>query len=156
MVDVGALVASQCDSYVSSQLGDAYQPKTLQNIIKGTNNQHVDHVTCHKGRLLHYYPPGELNQQESEGSESSSWCGWHNDHGALTALTSAMFLDPNGNEVTNPDPHSGLHVKSRHNEIKRLVVPRDHLAFQIGESAQILSGGILQATPHAVQVQPHR
>jgi len=30
-------------------------------------------------------------------------------------------------------------------------IPSDHIAYQIGESSQILSGGLLRATPHAVQ-----
>jgi len=29
-------------------------------------------------------------------------------------------------------------------------IPPDHIAFQLGEVFQILSGGILQATPHCV------
>lgn len=32
----------------------------------------------------------------------------------------------------------------------RVVIPPDHIAFQLGEVFQILSGGILQATPHCV------
>lgn len=36
----------------------------------------------------------------------------------------------------------------------RIVLPPDMLAFQIGETAQILSGGVLQATPHSVQASP--
>jgi isopenicillin N synthase-like dioxygenase len=33
----------------------------------------------------------------------------------------------------------------------KVTIPEDCLAFQIGETAQIHSGGILQATPHAVR-----
>ena len=33
----------------------------------------------------------------------------------------------------------------------KVGIPPSHLAFQIGETAQIHSGGILQATPHAVR-----
>ncbi len=36
----------------------------------------------------------------------------------------------------------------------RIVLPNDHMAFQIGETAQIHSGGVLQATPHSVQASP--
>ena len=32
----------------------------------------------------------------------------------------------------------------------RVVIPPDHIAFQLGEAFQILSGGLLQATPHCV------
>ena len=26
----------------------------------------------------------------------NDWCGWHNDHGTLTGLASAMYLDQDG------------------------------------------------------------
>ena len=32
----------------------------------------------------------------------------------------------------------------------RIVIPSDHIAFQLGEVFQILSGGTLLATPHCV------
>jgi isopenicillin N synthase-like dioxygenase len=31
------------------------------------------------------------------------------------------------------------------------VIPRDCIAYQIGETSTIMSGGLLRATPHAVQ-----
>ena len=67
-------------------------------------------------------------------------------------------------ESSSPDPSEhnnnigggsgGLFVQPRsingHGAPVRVVVPPDHCAFQVGETAQILSGGLLQATPHAV------
>jgi len=32
----------------------------------------------------------------------------------------------------------------------RITIPKEMLAFQLGESSQILSGGYLEATPHCV------
>jgi len=55
-------------------------------------------------------------------------------------------------EVDFKDPESGLFIKKRSAETKKAAIPKDCLAFQIGESAQIHSGGKLQATPHAVIV----
>ena len=81
----------------------------------------------------------------------SSWCGWHNDHGSLTGLVSAMYLDDSGSAVANSDPDAGLYIRSRSSELIKVGIPEDHIAFQIGETAQIHSGGILQATPHAVR-----
>merc|ERR1712137_347256 len=105
-----------------------------------------------KGRLLHYFPLDEKAALEAaENSDVSSWCGWHKDHGALTGLTSAMYLDKDGNPIPNPDPSAGLYIKQRHGGIVQALCPPDHLAFQIGEAAQIHSGGILQATPHSVR-----
>ena len=63
-----------------------------------------------------------------------------------------MFFDKDGNVVENKDPKAGLYVKTRKNEKIHLQF-NDHekyLAFQVGETSQILSGGALVATPHAV------
>ena len=51
----------------------------------------------------------------------------------------------------SPDPQAGLYVKSRQGQIHKVVAPPNSLLFQIGETAQIHSGGVLQATPHAVR-----
>ncbi|CAK4080594.1 unnamed protein product [Aphanomyces euteiches] len=84
-------------------------------------------------------------------ADFSNWCGWHNDHSALTGLVQALFTDMQGKTIENPDPNAGLYIKSRSGEIVKAVIPKGHLVFQIGETAQVLTGGILQATPHAVR-----
>lgn len=113
---------------------------------------------CCKARLLHYFPRSIEDISEStdttnnnEEDTFSSWCGWHNDHGSLTGLVSAMYLDEDGNAVTNSDSNAGLYIRGRSSELIKVGIPEDHVAFQIGETAQIHSGGILQATPHAVR-----
>ena len=150
IVNVGKLVARQCDRYVSSKCKD-YTPKKLENII--------DSSKCCKARLLHYFPMVDSEASIDNVSESSenkdelfsSWCGWHNDHGSLTGLTTAMFLDESGNEVQNKDKNAGLYVRNRKSELIKVSIPVGNIAFQIGECAQIHSGGYLQATPHAVR-----
>lgn len=106
-------------------------------------------------RLLHYFALSEEQiaaQNEATTLENSfAWCGWHNDHGALTGLVQAMFMDSTGATVPNPDPQAGLYVKNRRGEILKANIPPGHLVYQIGETSQILSGGTLQATPHAVR-----
>lgn len=77
--------------------------------------------------------------------------GWHNDHGSLTGLVPALYLNKDQEVIPNPDPTSGLFIRSRQGELVKVDMPPDHLAFQIGETAQIQSGGVLQATPHAVK-----
>ena len=32
----------------------------------------------------------------------------------------------------------------------RILIPKEMLAFQLGEGSQIMSGGIIEATPHCV------
>ncbi|CAE7732420.1 unnamed protein product, partial [Symbiodinium microadriaticum] len=102
IVEVGILVSKQCDSYVKKKCR-TYSDNKLSNIIKTS--------LCCKARLLHYYDCSSsmsaavtAGSERSEHDPFSSWCGWHNDHGSLTGLVSAMFIDGGGNQVQNTDP----------------------------------------------------
>ena len=66
-----------------------------------------------------------------------------------------MYLDRDGREVVEAEGggdggSGGLHIQSRSGEIVRVSIPKTALGFQIGETSQIQSGGVLRATPHAV------
>lgn len=54
-----------------------------------------------------------------------------------------MYIDKNGKEVEVNDPDCGLFIQSREDEIVRVAIPENAIAFQIGETAQIHSGGKL-------------
>lgn len=140
MCSVGELVAHHCDSYVTSKLGDAYPAGTLEKVVKTSRTA--------KGRLLHYFPV-----MTDEERSHDSWCTWHNDHSCLTALCSAYFttVDHPETEVPSPDANSGLWARTRTGQTVKIGIPKDHLAFQIGETSQILTGAVIRATPHAVQ-----
>lgn len=84
-------------------------------------------------------------------AEPDSWCGWHLDHGALTGLTSAMYMDASGREISTPDPRAGLYIRSRGGALVRAGIPADCLAFQLGQQMQVATGGALRATWHCVQ-----
>jgi isopenicillin N synthase-like dioxygenase len=147
IVHVGMMVAKKADQFVYNQL-PSYSPTRLYDVIKTSR--------CAKARLLHYFARSEeeIQAMASEGNadtEFSDWCGWHNDHGSLTGLVSAMFLDEQGQKVDNIDESAGLYIRKRSGELVKAGIPADHIAFQIGETAQIHSGGLLQATPHAVK-----
>lgn len=144
IVSVGILVAKQCDAYIKSQCS-TYKDMKLTEIVESSK--------CCKARLLHYFPQKEEINNESNNDESSfsSWCGWHNDHGSITGLVSAIYMNENGEIVNNTDSDAGLYIRSRKSELVKVAIPPDHIAFQIGETAQVHSGGILQATPHAVR-----
>lgn len=138
MISVGEHLAFHCDLYIKSKL-PSYSSGLLENLIKSSRTA--------KGRLLHYYAIYEDGQRDYD-----SWCGWHNDHSALTALTSAFFTHLDSDkEVSMPDADCGLYIRTRQDEIVKASIPKDCIAFQIGETSQILSGGILRATPHAVR-----
>ena len=53
--------------------------------------------------------------------------------------------------AASPDPKAGLYVRGRRGQLVKVALPSDHLGFQIGETAQVHTGGWLQATPHAVR-----
>lgn len=137
VVTVGRLLTKPCDAYVKSRC-PGYQHDKLTSVL--------DKSMCHKGRLLHYFARDDtlLDQTTADG-----WCGWHNDHSSLTGLVPGMFLDGRGHQVTCSD--AGLSIQSRHGSVVSVELPPNSLGFQIGETAQIHTGGILQATPHAVR-----
>jgi len=143
IVDTGALLAKHLDKFVHSKL-PGYPSDRLTKIIKESRT--------HKARLLHYFAATVKDGEHTVNNDDDwgSWCGWHNDHGSLTGLTSAMFIDEHGKDIANPDPHSGLYIKSRKGDVLKAVIPVDCLAYQMGETEQIHSGGALQATPHCV------
>ncbi len=80
IVSVGHLIAKQCDQYVSSRCS-TYTPNLLEGIVANS--------ICCKARLLHYFPQTVATVEshstdETDTQNFSSWCGWHNDHSALT------------------------------------------------------------------------
>ncbi|XP_051131422.1 uncharacterized protein LOC127251665 isoform X2 [Andrographis paniculata] len=140
ILDVGLLLAYHCDRYVS---------KKSKMHIDGSLQQILLRSRCHKGRLLYYFPTHNCDSEEDNDS-LSPWCGWHTDHGSLTGLTCGIFTR-DGVELPCPDNVAGLYVKTRSGQIVKVEYKQDEIAYQIGEVTEILSGGLLCATPHCVQ-----
>ncbi|XP_031386480.1 uncharacterized protein LOC116199990 isoform X2 [Punica granatum] len=138
--DVGLMVAYHCDQYVRKGIGKGENGELEQTLARSR---------CHKGRLLYYFPADNSKFTESNGS-MSSWCGWHTDHGSLTGLTCAIFME-DGFEVSCPDNATGLYVRTRTEQIVKVVYGEEEIAYQIGETTEILSRGYLCATPHCVR-----
>jgi len=99
MMEVGVLLAKQIDKLVNKELPQ-YPKGKLEEVIRNG--------TGHIGRLLHYLPFDKKENVEDD------WCGWHNDHGALTALTSSMYIDSDGQPVQFKETDGGLFAKNRH------------------------------------------
>jgi isopenicillin N synthase-like dioxygenase len=143
IVEVGLLVAKQCDNFIA-RVQPTYHSGMLEKIVATSK--------CCKARLLHYFPLSAEDVATTDDGNFSNWCGWHNDHSSLTGLTPAIYLDDSTGEIVScPDPAAGLYVMSRSSQLIRVRIPPSHIGFQIGETAQIHSGGALQATPHAVR-----
>jgi isopenicillin N synthase-like dioxygenase len=50
-----------------------------------------------------------------------------------------------------PDPRAGLYIHSRSGEVVKVGVPRDCLAFQTGETLELITKGKFKAVPHFVR-----
>ncbi|MCJ1466633.1 hypothetical protein MMC07_005253 [Pseudocyphellaria aurata] len=183
IIDTAVLVARACDRYAAVHI-DAYEYGYLERVVKTS--------TTTKARLLHYFPPKESDLliststtpeafndlQNSEVSAVSkedhdSWCATHIDHGCLTGLTSAMYIDESTNPPLLPNiadasassaslptlpflsapsfPSSGLYIHSRSSNIVKVNIPFDCLAFQTGEALQLITDGKFRAVPHFVR-----
>ncbi|KAK5233456.1 hypothetical protein LTR47_005549 [Exophiala xenobiotica] len=117
--------------------------------------------------------PKEVEEEEQQKVDDS-WCTTHVDHGCLTGLTSAMFLDESESESpligssnsdpgsqsrtptlqelhSSPDPSSGLYILNRAGVMHKVAIPRDCLAFQTGEALELITHGKFKAVPHFVR-----
>ncbi|KAK6273392.1 hypothetical protein POUND7_010475 [Theobroma cacao] len=138
--DVGLMVIYHCDQYVCRAM-KMQKDEGLKEVLL--------HSRCHKGRLLYYFP-AHLSDHGKDGDSTSSWCGWHTDFASLTGLTCGMFKR-DGVEVSFPDSAAGLYIRTRTGEIVKAIFGEDEIAYQIGETTEILSQGYLCATPHCVR-----
>ncbi|KAL2211208.1 Clavaminate synthase-like protein [Sarocladium strictum] len=162
IIDVAVLVARACDRFAEKDI-TGYPKGYLEHVVSTSNTT--------KARLLHYFP------QEAEpaqgGSDDDDWCATHLDHGCLTGLTSAMFIDekktstavppttaavssgaslpPLEELAASPDPDAGLYIKSRTGETVQVKIPRDCIAFQTGEALERITKGKFKAVPHFVR-----
>ncbi|GMF68929.1 unnamed protein product [Aspergillus oryzae] len=155
VIDTAALVARACDRYATENI-EGYKSGYLEHVVRTS-------LTT-KARLLHYFPAeagvGERDG-EGEGEGDDDWCATHLDHGCLTGLTSAMFVDEvasppgQGGELVelgaSPDPKAGLYIQSRTGKVVKVNIPRDCLAFQTGEALQLITRGKFRAVPHFVK-----
>ncbi|KAJ0164721.1 hypothetical protein CTA2_355 [Colletotrichum tanaceti] len=161
IIDTAVLVARACDKYAESEI-QTYPKGYLEHVVSTSNTT--------KARLLHYYPQTQ-EALSKMGAADDDWCSVHVDHGCLTGLTSAMFVDEKDTstaipEITNdmsaslpplaelaasPDAAAGLYIHSRTGETVQVKIPRDCIAFQTGEALERITGGRFRAVPHFVR-----
>ena len=173
VIDTAILVARACDRYGVRNI-EGYEAGYLERIVATS--------TTTKARLLHYFPnplsshalPNESHtsddpEEDDDDNDNDNWCATHTDHGCLTGLTSAMYIDettiPIPPPTTNPpllppplselpappDPAAGLYIHTRTGQVVQVRIPRDSLAFQTGEALQVMTRGKFQAVPHFVR-----
>ncbi len=161
IIDVAVLVARACDRFAEKDIA-GYPKAYLEKMVSSS--------TTTKARLLHYFPeePGSKTGAV-DGSDEDDWCATHLDHGSLTGLTSAMFVDEKKSNpvvlsseaaavpplldelAASPDPAAGLYIKSRTGQTVQVKIPRDCIAFQTGEALERITAGRFKAVPHFVR-----
>jgi isopenicillin N synthase-like dioxygenase len=158
IIDIAALVARACDRYAEANI-DGYNKGYLEHVVQTSVST--------KARLLHYFPSPQSRDSAESGNtkeDEDDWCATHLDHGCLTGLTSAMFVDeaahapqagpsfaPLQELERSPDPKAGLYIHSRTGAVTKVAIPRDCLAFQTGEALEVITRGKFKAVPHFVR-----
>lgn len=166
IIDTAVLVARACDRYAQVHVAN-YEAGYLERVVSTSMTT--------KARLLHYFPPAPTSLSSAAESISAadvaavaddddSWCATHLDHGCLTGLTSALFINEAAGipapelplpalstYASSPDPAAGLYIRSREGATTKVAFPADCLAFQTGESLERITGGAFRAVPHFVR-----
>ncbi|KAG8623462.1 hypothetical protein KVT40_008438 [Elsinoe batatas] len=167
IISTAVLVAKACDLYAQANIPD-YRPGYLEHVVRTSVST--------KARLLHYFPDPPAPSTEADTTsgpeDQDDWCATHLDHGCLTGLTSAMFIDESVSPASplpapsssspsllpplqeldrSPDPKAGLYIHSRSGAVTKVAIPRDCLAFQTGEALEVITRGKFRAVPHFVR-----
>jgi hypothetical protein len=144
-----------CSSSSSSSSGNNFHGSIYHSLQSKLNT---------KARLLYYYAVPESTRSSDRHPDHKTdddWCGWHKDHGSLTALLPGMLLDESSYRVvettipamtsstTNRPP--GLYIQTRSGSQVAVTLPPTSVGIQLGETLELMSGGKLMATPHAVK-----
>ncbi len=194
MTKVGLWIAQLCDLYLEQQErlqdNEHIQDKRRDaRISTDESSSSSTSTTCQgmiynslkscqttKARLLYYFPAQRETQvslplyHQQQHDTFDDWCGWHKDHGSLTALLPGMLCggDSGGGcgkptntyngttDTKQADVHQpGLYIQTRRpGELVHAQLSPTSLGFQLGETLEIMSRGRLRATPHAVKAPP--
>lgn len=146
MHEVVVLLAKHIDAMTLTRV-NGYSNNLLFDAMKDTEKV--------KGRLLYYYPlEKNVCTINNNATKEDTWIGWHNDSGFLTSLAGDLYVDDSTGRILDEqdvDPEAGLYVMDRSGESIHVTIPQDCMAVQIGECLQLLTGGVVVATPHCVR-----
>lgn len=145
MNETAIKLASHMDEIVITEKNGCYKG----NLIVPSLSTILQKSRSAKGRLLHYFPLSESNSCGETLDPEKMWLGFHNDQCLLTGLLPAQYFSSLDTEYSSTG--GGLCVKSTFSTKPKIVeIPPNCLAFQVGETAQILTGGVFRARPHGV------
>ena len=185
IIDTAVLVARACDRFAETEIEiEGYQDGYLERVVRASTTTKarllhyfpIEEQQQQSQSQTQRRPKGALEQnghshtngsttpkqpkeENEEGGKEvdDSWCTTHLDHGCLTGLTSAMFLDESSDPhaldelPSSPDPSAGLYILNRAGVIHKVAIPRDCLAFQTGEALELITHGKFKAVPHFVR-----
>ena len=146
MTKVGLWIAQLVDLFLNM-----HENSDDVSVYKSLQTQHNT-----KARLLYYFPTNTTTTtttttQEDDDSSLDDWCGWHKDHGSLTALLPGHFFGNNATTNTNTGTGGGgLYIQTPYGVVPA-PLSSTSLGFQLGETVELFSRGKLRATPHAVK-----
>jgi isopenicillin N synthase-like dioxygenase len=162
-------ISQLCDAYLAS-VDSEHQTQKHNDHPRGSVFASLETRQNTKARLLYYFPftPTIKNVKDHTTHDYSSlddWCGWHKDHGTLTALLPGLIFDDDGDDNSSSNIHDetmkqndtvlptkppGLYIQTRNKSQIHVQLPPTSIGIQLGETLEIMSGGRLRATPHAV------
>lgn len=134
----------------SCELKNSSSPKNFHSDIKHENHGgaggRIPSITGHMAEL---WGQVSLNTKSEDGVKCQN--------GSLVAAATAGLIDAEQPEkeilvqtCEAPDGHSALQIMDTHGNTAFLTISPDCLVVQVGEAAQILSGGELVARAHCV------
>lgn len=112
-----------------------------------------DYLKHHESQeeLLTYFPFNSIPEERREYYRKSlPWIGWHRDYSCFTCLSRAQYFDTEGNKIQGIPV--GLIVKNRHGQEFKVDFEEGEIAMQIGDVAYVLIGGLINSTPHKVEI----
>ncbi len=107
---------------------------------------------AHVSRALSYLP-----MSAEQAGTDILWGEEHTDFNLLTVLAGGRFYAPSGEMAPRPDDHSGLYLRTPataehpRGRMVRGVAPKGMMLSQVGQQLEILTAGVLQATPHVIK-----
>jgi isopenicillin N synthase-like dioxygenase len=173
MTEITLWVAALCDAYLKWKNAMTTTDITHQDTSTSSSTYRVGSIyeslqskLNTKARLLYYYAAkgdGDgTTTMNTNNDKNDDWCGWHKDHGSLTALLPGMLIDESSSHhehgeykqdptTDTPDQPAGLYIQTRNGSSVHVSLPSTSIGIQLGETVEIMSGGKLVATPHAVK-----
>eukprot|EP00252_Welwitschia_mirabilis_P022190 TRINITY_DN5939_c0_g1_i2.p1 TRINITY_DN5939_c0_g1~~TRINITY_DN5939_c0_g1_i2.p1 ORF type:complete len:443 (+),score=77.97 TRINITY_DN5939_c0_g1_i2:198-1331(+) len=149
-----------------------YHSDNERALLMNSSNRMLKKKSCKNKSGLKTMEKNGKSEKQSDNLQlphaPDLWQQWHYDYGIFTLITSPLFLLNNDHsvesgasecplihqtseEVPPPCGHTCLKILHRFlGKVMCVQIPSGALIIQVGEAAQILSGGKLHATAHCV------